>query len=218
MTTVTTRWFWIRHAPVIGHDGRIYGSGEVDCDVSNRTLFQDLAAALPADALWITSHLSRTRKTAQAILDHRQEAPELRAFADLAEQDFGEWQGLTHAELAKRNDAAYHHFWIAPARHQPPGGESFAEVVNRVSARVQSITKAHAGRDIVAVTHGGTIRAALADALGLDPETALSFSIANCSLTSLDHIGPRPSERPRMEQGAWRINFVNLDPAALRES
>ena len=119
MTTVTTRWFWIRHAPVIGHDGRIYGSGEVDCDVSNRTLFQDLAAALPADALWITSHLSRTRKTAQAILDHRQEAPELRAFADLAEQDFGEWQGLTHAELAKRNDAAYHHFWIAPARHQP---------------------------------------------------------------------------------------------------
>jgi broad specificity phosphatase PhoE len=216
MTAITTRWFWIRHAPVIGHDGRIYGSCDVDCDVSDGPLFRDLAAVLPAEALWFTSHLLRTRKTALAILDHWEEAPELREFADLAEQDFGEWQGLSHAELAARDDAAYHHFWLAPARHQPPGGESFADLVTRVSARIRALTEAHAGRDIVAVTHGGTIRAALAEALALDPETALSFTIGNCSLTSLDYIGPRPSKEPRMEQGAWRVNFVNLSPATAR--
>jgi alpha-ribazole phosphatase len=31
----------------------------------------------------------------------------------------------------------------------------------------------HAGRDVIAVAHGGTIRAALGLALGLDPEASL---------------------------------------------
>jgi broad specificity phosphatase PhoE len=212
MSTVTTRWFWIRHAPVTGHDGRIYGNCDLDCDVGEAALFENLCRALPRDALWLTSHLRRTRKTAEAILAHSEENPEILAFEDLAEQNFGEWQGLSHAELAARDDAVYHHFWLAPAQHAPPGGESFAALVSRVTARIRALNIAHAGRDIVAVTHGGTIRAALAEALGLEPEAALAFAVANCSLTSLDHIGPRGSEDARMEQGAWRVNFVNFTP------
>ena len=44
-----TRWWWIRHAPVVGHGGRIYGQEDHDCDCSNDDLFARLARELPAD-------------------------------------------------------------------------------------------------------------------------------------------------------------------------
>ena len=69
------------------------------------------------------------------------------------------------------------------------------------------ITAEHAGRDIVAVVHGGTIRAALSIALGIEPERALGFSIDTCSVTRLDHL--------KGASEAWRIVAVNQHPNAL---
>ena len=34
-TPVVTRWWWIRHAPVVGTHGKVYGQMDVDCDVSD---------------------------------------------------------------------------------------------------------------------------------------------------------------------------------------
>ena len=49
MSHVVTRWWLIRHAPVIGAAGRIYGQDDLDCDCSNGDVFADVAAQLPAD-------------------------------------------------------------------------------------------------------------------------------------------------------------------------
>ena len=65
---VRTRWWWIRHAPVRVDEGRIYGQRDLPCDCSDVRVFSALAAPLPRKAVWITSHLTRTRQTAQAIL------------------------------------------------------------------------------------------------------------------------------------------------------
>ena len=72
-----------------------------------------------------------------------------------------------------------------------------------MSRAIRRLVELHAGRDIIAVAHGGTIRAALALALGLDPEAALAFTIENCSLTRIDHI-----DGPGMGHG-WRVVTVN---------
>lgn len=205
--TTTTRWWWIRHAPVINPDGRIYGRNDVEADCSDLPSCRTLALGLPTDAVWVTSHLRRTHQTAKAILAARDEVgdhPEFQVETDLAEQDFGSWQGMSHAELDAGRDGRVHRFWLAPAVERPPGGESFLDLVARTSNAVMRLSHAHAGRDIVAVTHGGTIRAALAMALGLDPERALGFRIDNLSLTRIDHImltGDHP---------AWRVGGVNL--------
>jgi broad specificity phosphatase PhoE len=88
--------------------------------------------------------------------------------------------------------------------------------MERVRAAVERLSEAHAGRDIVAVTHGGTIRAALALALGLEPEAALRLSVANCSLTRIDLIaGLLGSHAPGPAQ-AWRVEYMNLTPALIR--
>lgn len=209
----TTRWWWIRHAPV-NSGGRIYGQSDPAADCSDPSVFPALAAALPEGAVWVASHLRRTHDTAAAILAHRDETPALRIERRLAEQDFGAWQGLSHDELAERRDGAWHRFWLAPAAEAPPGGESFIQVCDRVAAAVRELSAELAGADVVAVAHGGTIRAALALALGLDPERALALVVDNCSLTRVDHIaGPSGSHAEDADEGGvWRVVRVNQLP------
>jgi broad specificity phosphatase PhoE len=129
---------------------------------------------------------------------------------EIAEQHFGEWQGRSYAELDRLRDGAWHRFWLAPADEQPPGGESFAEVTARVGRAVVRLSAEHAGRDIIAVAHGGSIRAAVALALGLSPETALSLSIGYCSLTRLDHIAGPSGSHDSGSSSSWRIAQLNL--------
>ncbi len=204
--STTTRWWWVRHAPVVAMDGKAYGNSEVDCDVSDTAAFRALAARIPDNALWVTSHLGRAKLTAAAIAEAGGYAIEPLVEPDLAEQNFGDWQGRTWAELEANGERVYHKFWATPAHHAPPGGETFVNVVARVGAVVERLTTAHAGRDIVAVAHGGTIRAALAIALGIEIEAALAFSTANLALTRLDHVsGPGPG-------GDWRVAWVNQPP------
>ena len=211
MSEVATRLWWIRHAPV-DHGGRIYGQLGLSCDRSETAIFTGLAEQLPRDAVWVTSNLRRTHETAMAIIraglpgPDRIPGPEALAIDDLAEQHFGEWQGLTHDELHRLRAGDFHRFWHAPAHEAVPGGESFLAVIERVSRVVHQLVETYAGRDVIAVAHGGTIRAALALALGLDPEAALAFTIENCSITRIDHI-----DGPRMGHG-WRVVTVNRPP------
>ncbi|MFP6730297.1 MAG: histidine phosphatase family protein [Alphaproteobacteria bacterium] len=204
----TTRWWWVRHAPAFCIGGAIYGSSDVECDTSDDLSFRGLAARLPEDALWVTSHLTRTRETAAAIFDGGAASTTPLIEKGLGEQCFGEWQGQTHDDLARENTPAYHKFWLAPARHVPPGGESFTDVMVRVDAVIKRLTEAHAGRDIVAVAHGGSIRAALALALGVDAnaDAGLCFTVDNLSITQIDHV-PGPGAG-----GNWRIVSVNQSP------
>ena len=215
--TATTRWWWIRHAPVINHGGRIYGQDDLECDCSDVESFRWLARMLPADALWVTSHLSRARATAASIIAQLPDgaAPIPLVEPDLAEQHFGDWQGLTHDELAARRDGAWHRFWLAPAAEAPPGGESFVQVIERVSAVVARLCRKHAGRDIIAVSHGGTIRAALAIALDLDPERALAIATENCALTRVEHIAGEAGSHAPGGDGVWRVALVNVVPKAM---
>ncbi len=211
----TTRWWWVRHAPVVGHGGRIYGQDDFDCDCSDTATFQALARLLPADPVWVTSHLRRTHQTARAIRAHLPAGAPTEPLIepDLAEQHFGDWQGWTHDELAEKRNGTRHRFWLAPAVEAPPGGESFVQVIARVAPVIARLSREHAGRDIVAVTHGGTIRAALAIALDLDPERALAFGTENCSLTRVDHIaGEAGSHAPGGDADVWRVDHVNLSP------
>lgn len=186
MRTVT-RWWWIRHAPVTEDDGRIYGQTDLSCNVTDTPKFKALAEALPREAVWLTSNLCRTRETAHAIRAHGLKPAHEFVLPDLAEQHFGEWQGQVRTEILAKH-APPSGFWLAPADHAPPGGESFAAMMMRVTGAIDRMTAEHTGRHIVAVAHGGTIRAALGHALGLAPSKSLGFAVDNCSLTRLDHV------------------------------
>ncbi|MBV9376349.1 MAG: histidine phosphatase family protein [Alphaproteobacteria bacterium] len=211
MSHITTRFWWVRHASV-AHGGRIYGQTDLSCDCSDTALFTGLAEKLPRKATWVTSNLRRTHETAAAIIraglpgPDPIPGPEAIMMPELAEQHFGEWQGLTYEQLQQSRAGDFHRFWHAPAHEVPPGGESFITVIERVSRAIDRLVETHSGGDIIAVTHGGTIRAALAVALDLDPEAALAFTIQNCSITRIDRI-----EGSSMGHG-WCVVGVNRPP------
>ena len=207
--SIATRWWWIRHAPV-PDGGRIYGQSDLDCDCNDIEIFRILARELPRDAVWATSNLVRTKQTAAAILKAddagRFDRVDPVAVPEFAEQHLGEWQGLERKGFYAARQVGTHTLWFAPADERPPGGESFADLVASVAPAIEHLNAEHRGKDIVAVTHGGTIRAAIGLALGLTPQASLAFSVENCSITRIDHLtadgGP----------GLWRVVAVNHRP------
>jgi broad specificity phosphatase PhoE len=204
---VRTRWWWIRHAPVRGDGGRIYGQSDIACDCGDGHIFEALAALLPTEAVWVTSHLGRTRQTAEALwaagyLRGGAAAPSPIVVPDFAEQNLGAWQGLDRALFFADREPLAASYWFAPAEERPPQGESFADLCRRVATAIDRLTAEHAGGDIVAVAHGGSIRGAIGHALGLSPQAALAFAVENCSLTRLDHFAGR-------DQSGWRVGIVN---------
>lgn len=202
-----TRFWWIRHArvPEVAH--RMYGSLDVDSDTSDTPLFEGVATKLPIDALWVSSPLKRTHQTAQALLDNGASAASMIQDADIAEQDFGDFNGLTHEELYALRDDAYLGFWPLPPEQQAPNGESFSMLRHRVEGFVERMCEAHRGKDIVCVAHRGTILAALQIALDLPLRNSVSFDVGNVSLTRLTHHADVPTGGPQ-----WRVGDVSWLP------
>jgi alpha-ribazole phosphatase len=186
----TTSFWLIRHAAVDGPkgtEGTIWGPG-APANLRDRGSFDLLRARLPQDAKAYASPAQRTIDTAKAL----QLDPVL--MGEFAEQDFGDWTGRRHDDLAASGGQAYAQFWSDPARSTPPGGESFEDQVARVR---QGIGRIEAGSAIL-VVHSGTIRAMLCIALELAPQAALRFAVDPLSMTRIDRL-----------DGAWRVMSVN---------
>jgi alpha-ribazole phosphatase len=201
---VATRWWWVRHAPVRSDGGNIYGQTDIECDTSDREVFEAVAKILPRGAVWYSSNLKRTHQTADAIWAAGFPKPaNMTQEPDLAEQHLGEWQGMNRAAfIASRPPGSS---WFADIDVPAPGGESFMDLYRRVCGTIDRITVAEAGRDVIAVAHGGPIKAAVGLALGGQPEKGLAFDIDNCSVTRLDHFASAA-------QSNWRLPMVNQQP------
>ena len=198
-----TRFWLVRHAPVDDAARAIlYGTMDVGlCPASLAAagpLCRALAERLPRPAEWVVSPLSRTRRTAEAIFAAGYPAVAPAIEPDVIEQSLGEWQGLAHAALPARLKDPAHAFWPLGPTERPPGGESVADMIGRVGAAFERLAARHRGTDVVVVGHGGAIRAAVAHALGIGGEAALSLAVQNLSLTRLER-----------HPHAWRVVCVN---------
>ena len=79
------------------------------------------------------------------------------------------------------------------------------DLYNRTKGAIERITAEQAGRDVIAVGHGGSIKAAVGVALGGLVEKGLAFDIDNCSVTRLDHYAS-------LGNASWRLPMVNQQP------
>lgn len=194
--------FWlIRHATVTPDSlALLYGQMDVPiCEERRRRdapRYSALAAVLPRPAAWVVTPLSRTRLTAEAIMDagYGKVLPETESA--LIEQDFGRWQGVSMAEFNRR--VPRHPFWPVGGDEQPPDGESFADLRARVGKGLDRLGTEHRGKNVIAISHGGAIRAAIAHALDLTAHQALSLAIENLSITRIEQ-----------HEHAWRVITVN---------
>ena len=152
----------LRHGRT-GHNatGRIQGQLDVALDDVGRAQARAVAEVL-ADAdpfRIVTSDLARAADTAAAIAE-RSGSP-LVTDPRLREIDLGAWQGLTSDEARERFPDE-HAAWRAGEDVRRGGGETYAEAGVRAATCVRDASAdLPAGRTLIAVTHGGTARAAL---------------------------------------------------------
>ena len=177
----------VRHTVVDGATGTIHAP-DAPADLSDRAQLDALERYLPREAASYASPSRRTVETARALkLD-----PVL--VGEFSEQDFGDWTGRRHDELAAIGGDSYADFWNDPAHKRPPNGESFEDQVARVRLGLARIGAGSA----TLIVHSGTIRAALCVALDLAPDAALRFVIDPLSLTRIDRLAT-----------GWRVMSVN---------
>src|SRR5260370_32539454 len=124
MSEDDNRLWLIRHAPAAGSRDVIHDS-DAAADTSDDVAFAALRAKLPAAATQFASPSLRTLQTAAALGLRPTAEPNFR------EQNFGDWTGRRHDDLARELGAAYRDFWRTPANGKPPGGGSFSHHIVR---------------------------------------------------------------------------------------
>jgi len=197
MSFQNTKFIWIRHAPVKAiMPGRIYGQRDVGCNLKNTERLLALADQLPEDAVWVSSSLSRTKKTAKAIGEQKGWKIRPLAYKELMEQNFGLWQSKTWDELEDEPESK--DFWDDPAGMCPPDGESFTDLCGRVEKCINHLAKKYKGQTLVCVTHAGTIRAAIAQALDMTPTSALKLKIDTLSISEITQV-----------EDSWVVERIN---------
>lgn len=120
-------------------------------------------AAIGAVDAVVSSDLRRALDTATIVAAERGLAPPAVVPA-LRERDVGEWTGLTREEIERRWPGA-----LDGGFPEPPGGESRAALVQRMLGIVAQLAETYADQDVLAVSHGGSIRS-LERHLGVEPQ------------------------------------------------
>jgi broad specificity phosphatase PhoE len=144
-----------------------------------RATARRLAAGPPPQAVY-SSPLSRARQTAEAIAAAF--GLPVRVQEALADIDYGQWQGLTPAQVKERWPGLYEEWLQAPQRARIPGGESLRRLRRRAMAGVTELCRRHDGGAVVLVAHTVVNRIILLGILGLGNERFWRLHQDPCAL------------------------------------
>ncbi len=158
--------------------------GKVDDPLSEQGWAQ-MQRAVEQRERWtqiVTSPLQRCARFAEHVAT-QQEVP-LRVDAQLAEIDFGEWEGQTPEQLWSHSPDEVRRYFVDPTTRPPPGGEPYGDFETRVMQAWTDIVGEATGRWLV-VAHGGTIRVILCNVLRIPPQNLFSLEVGYACLSQL---------------------------------
>jgi ribonuclease H / adenosylcobalamin/alpha-ribazole phosphatase len=185
-----TRLLLVRHGETaLNASGRYSGRGDVA--LSERGEAQALATGMriaaiaPATAAVVTSPLIRCTGTAAAVADALGGVPVV-VDHDLVECDFGEWEGLTFAEVRERWPDRLGQ-WLADTSVAPPGGESFAAVATRARRATAALRTAYPRQTVVVVSHVSPLKLILRDALAAGDAFLHRLFLDSVGLSMVDY-------------------------------
>ncbi|KKB85099.1 phosphoglycerate kinase [Devosia limi DSM 17137] len=158
--------------------------GQDNSNLSERGIQQALRFVGFARALQparsVSSDLGRTRQTAQ-LIGHGECPSDPR----LRELDMGEWTGRIKADLIAERAEDYH-AWRA-GQFTPAGAETWQIFRARITDGLRDWLGRGAG-DMLAIVHGGVIRAACHEFIGLPPSRVIPVTPGTATI--LNFAGP----------------------------
>ena len=171
-------------------EGRLQGSSDIPLNDEGRRQARDAGITLSAGSwdVLVSSPLVRAAETAD-IIGHVVGLTRSADHDDLVERRFGHAEGLTGYEA-----------WAYWPDGRYPGGESRADLAERGRRRLDLLAEDHRGRSVIAVAHGGVIRAILETIIGHPPPR---ISNAGISVVETDGTG-------------WTVRTIDSVPVRRR--
>jgi broad specificity phosphatase PhoE len=143
-------------------ESRFQGHADTALNDAGRGQARELAERLTRERIVAVyaSPLLRALETAEIVAARLELAVE--TVDGLREVDVGSWSGLTRTEVEQRYPDGYRR-WLA-LDHGWEDGESYEELGQRVLASLSELAGRHPGERVLAVSHGGPMRSAIAAA------------------------------------------------------
>lgn len=166
---------------------RFCGSGGTDPGLIDEGVAQAQRAATylsrrgGVDAI-VASPLRRTRETADVVANKL--GIEMAVDDDVAEASFGEWDGMTFAEVKERWPEELDR-WLSSTAAAPRGGEPFDSVYERAIRARERIVADYPGKTVVVVSHVTPIKMLTRIALDAPMSVIYRMELAPASLTTI---------------------------------
>jgi broad specificity phosphatase PhoE len=182
----------VRHGETAWNKNEVY-RGRADVALNKTGLKQaDLAgkylSAEKIDVIY-SSPLQRALQTAAAIARFQQTP--VNAVANLIDFDYGEWQGLTSAEVKQKYPELYQDWLDTPEQVRIPGGESLQNVLDRALPFVQdAVTRCREGK-MALVSHRVVLKVIICALLCLDNAQFWNIKLDNGAITRFTFDGKR---------------------------
>jgi len=179
----------VRHGETeFAREQRFAGSRDVALTPRGQRQCEAVARALGGVAVGAVyaSPLGRARASAALIAAaHHLQVRVEPAFREMA---FGEWEGLTRADVARGSPEEMAAWAATPHLVRPPGGERLDEVAARVHAGLAALAGAHPGQTVVLVSHAIVSRLVVLAALGLGPDRLWSVDASPAGITEIEYV------------------------------
>jgi alpha-ribazole phosphatase/probable phosphoglycerate mutase len=184
----------VRHAEIAQDArGRCYGSLDVELSPQGHAQALRLGDAFARQPVTrvLSSPRVRSRATAQAIAARHLLPVEVDE--RLRELDFGELEGSAYDDIASARPELYARWMTDPTAVRFPGGEDYDDLRRRVLSALDSLrSQSDRASLIVVVTHGGVIRAALAELLDLPRERIFRIAVDAGSVSRVTWVDGEP--------------------------
>lgn len=160
----------VRHGNTKGNSAKRFW-GQTDVELSATGIRQakrlrDRLATERIDAIY-TSNLRRASVTAEIIASRHQLA--VITCAELHEINFGKFEGLTFKEISQLHPELVKIWPTRGLDFKYPGGESIADLNNRVIKFLDRLKKHSPEETILIVAHNGILRLLICHLLGIEP-------------------------------------------------
>jgi len=188
-----TTIYLVRHAQTDSNaTGRFQGWTDVELNEYGLSQARLVAECLSDEAIDViyTSPLKRTKTTA-ALIASRQNLTPL-VLPDLAEINYGEWEGKSREEVKAKWPELLWKMRNDPTGAAVPGGESFADFYARSNDAFRQICSLQEGKKVIVVSHSGVIKAIVLNILGSNNAVWGKLDIDNTSISTVKLTGDIP--------------------------
>ena len=166
----------VRHGRTVANaSGLLQGRVDNPLDVVGRQQAHEISLALGTVDIVVSSPLQRARETAEPL------GLPLRLDERWIELDYGEWDELPITEVTADQWTQ----WRSDSTFAPPGGESLAELDQRVAEACNDLLAEAAELNVAVFTHVSPIKSAMAWALGVEEQISWRLQVGQAQISRI---------------------------------